>query len=63
MYFKGYLYIIFESDEMVKAMLNTCKKHESYEGKYYHVVSSRKLKHKEVHRNTIGLLAAENMLF
>lgn len=44
---KGYVYIIMQSDQMVKKLLESCNK-GSNGGNYYFKISSRKMKGKEV---------------
>lgn len=44
---KGYVYVIMQSDLMVKQLLNSCTK-GSNSGNYYFKISSRKMKGKEV---------------
>ncbi|CAG0895162.1 unnamed protein product [Darwinula stevensoni] len=45
---KGYVYILFESDQHVKALLQACTHDYSSGGKYYYKISSRRLRSKEV---------------
>lgn len=44
---KGYVYVIMQSDQMVKQLLESCTK-GSNSGNYYFKISSRKMKGKEV---------------
>jgi len=43
---KGYVYVIMQSDQMVKQLLESCTKGSN--GNYYFKISSRKMKGKEV---------------
>ncbi|PNF32180.1 Cytoplasmic polyadenylation element-binding protein 1-A [Cryptotermes secundus] len=45
---KGYVYIIFESEKQVKALLQSCTHDVTSGGNWYYRISSRKMKSKEV---------------
>nr|CAD7589774.1 unnamed protein product [Timema genevievae] len=45
---KGYVYIIFESEKQVKALLQVCTRDFTNGGNWYFKISSRKMKSKEV---------------
>uniref|UniRef100_A0A1B6D0H7 RRM domain-containing protein n=1 Tax=Clastoptera arizonana TaxID=38151 RepID=A0A1B6D0H7_9HEMI len=45
---KGYVYIIFESEKQVKALLDCCTHNMSNGGSWFYRISSRKMKSKEV---------------
>ncbi|EEB17475.1 Cytoplasmic polyadenylation element-binding protein, putative [Pediculus humanus corporis] len=45
---KGYVYIIFESEKQVKALLSSCCKDYANGGSWFYKISSRKMKSKEV---------------
>lgn len=45
---KGYVYIIFESEKNVKALLQACTKDCNNNGNWYYKISSRRMKAKEV---------------
>ncbi|XP_067009160.1 cytoplasmic polyadenylation element-binding protein 1 [Anabrus simplex] len=45
---KGYVYIIFESEKQVKALLQSCTQDFRNNGNWYYKISSRKMKSKEV---------------
>lgn len=45
---KGYVYIIFESEQNVKALLQACTNDFADSGKYYYKISSKRIKAKEV---------------
>jgi cytoplasmic polyadenylation element-binding protein len=45
---KGYVYLTFEMEKSVKALLMTCAHNPSNGGQYFYKVSSRKIRNKEV---------------
>ena len=45
---KGYLYVIFENEKQVKALLNNCTQDYGSGGSWYFKISSRRMRNKEV---------------
>ncbi|XP_030756864.1 cytoplasmic polyadenylation element-binding protein 1 [Sitophilus oryzae] len=45
---KGYVYIIFESDKCVKALLQACTNHYGNNGNLYYKIGSKRMKSKDV---------------
>ena len=45
---KGYVYIIFESEKNVKALLQACTNDYANSGNWYYKISSKRMKAKEV---------------
>ncbi|XP_056634314.1 cytoplasmic polyadenylation element-binding protein 1 isoform X1 [Diorhabda sublineata] len=45
---KGYVYVIFESEKNVKALLQTCTNDYANGGNWYYTISSKRMKAKEV---------------
>lgn len=45
---KGYVYIIFESERNVKALLQACTNDFTNSGNWYYKISSKRMKSKEV---------------
>ncbi|XP_054281066.1 cytoplasmic polyadenylation element-binding protein 1-like isoform X2 [Macrosteles quadrilineatus] len=61
---KGYVYVIFESEKQVKAMLNSCPRKVSTKNgrKWYFRISSRKMKSKEVQVIPWSLMNSNHVL-
>ena len=51
---KGYVYVIFESDKQVKALLSACFQDDGNGGIYYFKISSRRIKAKDVRTAVIS---------
>ncbi|XP_045107152.1 cytoplasmic polyadenylation element-binding protein 1-like isoform X2 [Portunus trituberculatus] len=45
---KGYIYVIFEDDKQVKALLAACSQDFTFGGNHYYKISSRRIRQKEV---------------
>ncbi|XP_076065501.1 uncharacterized protein LOC143039406 isoform X2 [Oratosquilla oratoria] len=45
---RGYVYVIFESEKQVKALLASCSQDFNTGGNYYYRISTRRIRHKEV---------------
>eukprot|EP00057_Strongylocentrotus_purpuratus_P023012 XP_011677486.1 PREDICTED: cytoplasmic polyadenylation element-binding protein 1 [Strongylocentrotus purpuratus] len=45
---KGYVYVLFESEKAVKALLQSCTHDMSGRGEYYYKITSRRMRSKEV---------------
>lgn len=60
---KGYVYIIFESEKNVKALLQACTNDFTNSGNWYYKISSKRMKAKEVGERSNGIRQLYKMLF
>lgn len=51
LFFKGYAYIILESEKAVKALLTVCTSDYTNSGNYYFKIGSKRMKSKDVSEN------------
>ncbi|KAJ8962124.1 hypothetical protein NQ318_018081 [Aromia moschata] len=59
---KGYVYIIFESEKNVKALLQACTNDYANSGNWYYKISSKRMKAKEILEKTVFVGALHGML-
>ncbi|XP_066982328.1 cytoplasmic polyadenylation element-binding protein 1 isoform X1 [Macrobrachium rosenbergii] len=57
---KGYVYITFEHEKQVKALLSACTQDLSIDGNYYYKVSSRRMKRKDVRVQVIPWVLSDS---
>lgn len=54
---KGYVYVLFESEKQVKAMLEACTYDVGNSGNCYFKISSRRMRSKEVRKDSLSFIS------